>query len=620
MSSKINVNYNLLEISQNPIAPYIIAAFSMVYGTEFQELIKSRVDKTLFIHYKDLDGIVDYREYLKNCKSRELAVEFLRRIGCSVPEKENLNYADSFELMLEWTIDNYLGVSEQAFNRRIDSPTIPLKLFKLDNLSDNDIERKIKLINQIRGKKDDLITYATLNEFESTDEYKKIRDMIFSYETLYEKMLNEFTNWKKSLSHYDEYIEEESERKESILKEKENELYNAVYKLLPNSLKKKINDLSVDEKKKFIIGDNLTNSNSIFEAFSKDNMDILYSDKSPLYEKYWIVNEQIVLFKRLGIDVPDERILGCSCDKDVQEYRKFIERKEIWSLIPEASICEKIACLHANISKETVDDYYCTSESFLKMIRYFSNDESTRNYFYNVLKRKKVYVSAFTEFDSVNNCDSIIPFLCYTVRPSSGGCLAFALFHEFGHVIDYNDNGSAFESAEELLKDSDKGNPYSKKYRYYERFNEAINDIFTLEAIKILNSKGIYLLEEKNLTSRYLEDVNTSKIVKDMIRPLIKKFRKQVVTVKLTSIRSELTDYVGEENFNELVDAVNKVDYLVSLGLREMLAARRETALVRDYYKELDRVSKIYVKMDEYYSNHFNSSDAVKPLCYNKRT
>lgn len=599
MSSKINVNYNLLKISQNPIAPYVIAAFSMVYGAELQEIIKDRINKNLFLHYVNLEGIKDYVNYLKSCKSKELAVEFLRRIGYKVPEKNSLNYADDFEEKLECLIDNYLGTSNQAFNRGINSPTIPLKLVKVKNLNNENKIKKVKLINQIRDNKNDLITTEVLKKFEDTDEYKKILDLISVFEDIYDEMLEEFKKWEKSLKYYDNYIREESRRKKLILNKNGNELYNKVLEMLPKALKEKIESLAFNERTAFILGEDFTENKSIFEAFSKKNMTSLYDEDSPLYEKYWIVNEQINFLKSLGIDVPVEEILGCSCHEDVQEYIDFLERDDI--LIPDATVCENIASLHKDTSEETIKEFYYTSEAFLKLVKHFYNDEKTKEYFYKTIKKRKIFVSAFLKYDSLKNCNTIESFLCYTVGLKSGGSLAYALLHEFGHVIDYSKNGCGFENIDDLSENGN-GNSYDKRYRYYERFNEALNDIFTLEAIKILNEKEVYLLEEKSLTSKQLEDINTSKIIKDLIRPLLEKYRSYVTDVKVTADKNRLTDFVGEKNFENLVDAVNKVDYLVSMGLREMLAIGRETNVVKEYYRELDRVSDIYVKMDEYYS------------------
>lgn len=615
MSTNMNINYNLLKIGHEAMVPYIVAAFSMVYGTQYQVLIKKRCEKGLFLPYLNLEGIEDYTKYLKKAKSKELAVEFLKRIGYSVPDKEDLNFADNLDTNLERLINNYLGPSEYSFNNDSNSPTVPLKLFSDDCLDKENIVKKVRLINQLRGRKENLVVYQTLKDFEKTDEYIKIKDSVLQLERIYNDLKNEFTKWEEEIKHYNNFILEEKLRKKEIFSRGETALYNEILGLIPTPLKERINHLPFEEQIHILIGEDFTRDKSVFAAFSQKNMDSLCSEDTPLYEKYWIVNEQITLFRRLGIEIPDEKILGCGCEENVQEYKNFLNKDEIKALIPDANSCEKIANSHQSIAADIIKKYNYTNVSFRKIISLFSDDCRTKEYFYRTIKERTICVSVFTENNPITNHNSVIPFLCYTVRPGSAGRLAYTLMHEFGHIIDYSENGSAFETIEDLGETNKSINPYDNRYRIYERFNETINDIFALEAIEILNSKGIYLLEEKKLTSVQLENLNTNKILKDMLRPLIKKFRKHIVEVKLTSRRNKLTDYIGEKNIYDLVDAINKVDYFITMGLCKHLEAGLNTSIVQNYYKELERVNEIYLRIDDYYNRQINNLD-VK--CYKK--
>ena len=55
---------------------------------------------------------------------------------------------------------------------------------------------------------------------------------------------------------------------------------------------------------------------------------------------------------------------------------------------------------------------------------------------------------------------------------------------------------------------------------------------------------------------------------------------------------------VGKENFEQLNDVINKVDYLVSKGLRSGL--KDTNPLVQEYYKEAEKLEKIYINMEKY--------------------
>ena len=110
-------------------------------------------------------------------------------------------------------------------------------------------------------------------------------------------------------------------------------------------------------------------------------------------------------------------------------------------------------------------------------------------------------------------------------------------------------------------------NPYNKQKRKYERINENITDIFTIEARKILQNKGIYMIEDKEHTDNDAENCNTYEITKTMLKPLLNRYRRQVIKARITGDRQQLYDTIGEENFEELNDAINKVDYLLNQGL-----------------------------------------------------
>ena len=178
--------------------------------------------------------------------------------------------------------------------------------------------------------------------------------------------------------------------------------------------------------------------------------------------------------------------------------------------------------------------------------------------------------------------------------------------HESGHIIDQSPKGTGFETFDNLGKNC-KRNPYDSAFRKYEKFNETLNDIFTIEAIKILQDQGIYLLEPKEFTSLDTINCNTSLITKNLLQPLLQKFRKQVIKAKINSEPEELITYIGEDNFEELVDAVNKVDYLSRNDVVFKIDKYPEDAMVIEYFQQVEKVKQIYINIDRYYANKFGS-------------
>lgn len=85
---------NILDIDINDSLPYIIDAFSEVYGEEYRDVITDRIcNKTYFFMYNNVEGIDNYLYFLKSCKARELSIKFLDKIGIDVSKYKDISYA-----------------------------------------------------------------------------------------------------------------------------------------------------------------------------------------------------------------------------------------------------------------------------------------------------------------------------------------------------------------------------------------------------------------------------------------------------------------------------------------------------------------------------------------------
>ena len=107
-------------------------------------------------------------------------------------------------------------------------------------------------------------------------------------------------------------------------------------------------------------------------------------------------------------------------------------------------------------------------------------------------------------------------------------------------------------------------NRYDPRYRKYERLNETITDLFAIEARKRLHERGVYLLEDEGLSTDDLQNANTNLELKRMLEPLIKNYREEVIRSIITGDTTILTDKIGKDNFEELNDCINAVDFVLS--------------------------------------------------------
>ena len=176
---------------------------------------------------------------------------------------------------------------------------------------------------------------------------------------------------------------------------------------------------------------------------------------------------------------------------------------------------------------------------------------------------------------------------------------------ENGHVIDQTQKGTGFESFDDV--GDNERNPYDNTFRKYEKFNETQNDIFTQEAVKILQDQGIYLIEPKEFTKLDYSNRNTPAITKKLLQPLVQKFRQHIIRAKINTNPEELIMYIGENNFEELVDTVNKVDYLLRNGVKFKMDKFPEDAMVKEYFQQIERAKQIYINIDNYYANKFGN-------------
>lgn len=243
------------------------------------------------------------------------------------------------------------------------------------------------------------------------------------------------------------------------------------------------------------------------------------------------------------------------------------------------------------------------TEEFEEMKKLFSKfpvEGDVENDAFYLLNQGKVFVTINPEK----------PVLFYTIL--EGGGLDYTMLHEFCHVIEKHSKGKEkIGSGFDITKEK---NPYRPEKRKYERLNENITDIFSIRATKILHEREEYLLEPKEIVLSNIMDVNTSSITKNMLMPFLKRYKQEIIRARITGDINSLLEVVGKDNFEELNDCINVVDYFIyEKGLSKILEKRAnndrkekekdiestEEEVIEEYEKQLQRLDRIYISMEE---------------------
>lgn len=289
--------------------------------------------------------------------------------------------------------------------------------------------------------------------------------------------------------------------------------------------------------------------------------------------------------------------LETTINTDTDCYEDIIKKRKIKKLFPSKKTAEKISTLRNNMLNEAKKEYYYTQYDLEKYPSYIKNDR------YNAICTNEICICSSITFD-YTSFDSTLYF---TTRYAEYGILDYILLHEFGHAITTSIfNNTLFIGFKiGTSKNGAENNPYDKQYKKYERLDENITDIFAIDALEILRNKGIYMLEGENVIKGMdeIRNHNTSQITKNLLRPFIQKYRKQIIEARITGNNTKLLATIGKENFEELNDAINKLDYLIYLeGIYsiEYINKESDNENIVECYNQLQRVQKIYSNMDNY--------------------
>ena len=593
-----------LDFDFKSLSPYVIDAFSSVYGEEYRSIISDRINKSIIIPYHDIDGLNGYVKYLLDCKSREFSIRFLEEIGIDVSAYKRDNYGEPLDSAVQnilWPLILNYGFAKVA---ELHSPLLAF-------VSDNKVSPvilfryKINLFNYLIGDKQNIINEDNYKAFTKTDKYLELLKKVNKYALVYKKLLSEYREWEKQIVPLREYIYEENVRKDRILKKARSEFFKKIFDYLPVEVRNAASNKIIVKPIDIILGKSDILLETSIEFFSSKYFEKLKSSDVSSHEKHKIIYQQISFLKSLGVIFP--RYVSYYVDGDINNYLSFLNKDGIREYVPSFETVDYISTVRKKMSEDAIREYYMTRKDFVDAMKLldgvivlpdYNNNRNKSDYVYRQMRDRTVCIMGYGGYD--RNAD-FCSIMFYTVKLNGEGYLFQTFMHECGHIIDQNLNkGSGFDLLDIIVE----ANPYNRDNRKYEIFNEAINDIFTIEAVEFLKSQGIYLIEPKEFILPSISERNTSLFIRGLLDPLVELFKPQVIKAKINSDPQELTKYIGEDNFEELVDIVNKIDFLFENGylIKEGNSSLDDMNI--EYQMQIERIIQVYASIFDYANIH----------------
>ena len=583
---------NLFNADYDKIKEMVIDAYTAIYGKEYEYHIRLSIKNSIVFSYYDSDGMLEYINYLKDCKKRELLLKYLDHIGVNV-EYNRSNYSVPFS-------DEILRVLEKtvnftfAFNNYLEDYC---SLYSFDeeyeDKNSRNISNRLSVINFILEKEGLSIAPEDLDSFIKTEKYQEILKIIGDYRDYYDALSDEFSCWEKEIVDLEKLYYQERKRNIDVLILKREELLRKIYEKLPIPIKKTLEDKDIETQLKIIFGNDL---NTGITAFSSETLEALKDKSISLTNKIWtVVFNQMFFLRNFDIDLPFNFKNNIKTEEDLEYYLNFINELRNKGFLPSLDAIDSMQELIKENDEEALDLYLKSRFDFLEV------ENNHHNFIYkmfcDVVREKLIQVSRVILSDDQNN-RYVKPYIHFAYLKGSSGALDFLTLHEFGHAIDCSETRCGFNDHFYI------NNPYDSRFLYYERFNEVITDCFALEALEYLHGLDIYLFDTKETCQLNCSNINTSHLLKELVQPLIGMCREDVVEAKIFANPTILADSIGADNYEELVDIVNKVDYFVHCGLEEKLKSEPNSQLCIDYFEQKRRAEATYEAIGEYYKDH----------------
>ena len=227
-----------LNISQ--FIPQIVDIYTELLGVEYRDIIQDRIERTVYINYTTSEGIRDYYCYLRNCKSKELGLQFLREIGVQTKEEQQKSYAEPYlessrELLLEYLGSSFtrVGFFDEEYSYsgvKSFDPERRKKAQDIDKKNGNNDEQRflqicqIRMINYLRGSNE--LNEENYEKFCQTEEFRRLKSVIEGYVEIYKRLVTEYKEYEKQIEYLRNYYQEENTRRQMIAEKYDNDWTN----------------------------------------------------------------------------------------------------------------------------------------------------------------------------------------------------------------------------------------------------------------------------------------------------------------------------------------------------------------------------------------------------------
>lgn len=558
----------------------IIEAYTNVYGDKYRDIITNRINSSMIYMYDDSIFIEDHVKFLRHCKRNMYRVQLLTKLGINVKEEYKNNYVKCLPKGYENIIKILIGK-----NQFKDINNAPICNFT----KDDNIEEKIDIINLFLKEK---ITIKNYDEFKKTIKYSQILYVVRKLAKLYQEQIKDYEEFKDGFKNELDIVKKYRENNNNLCHEKMLDVIKEIYPLLPINLQNMLNDKSDNELIKIIYSDNNVIETPIFVFFNEDNMKLLEKLKDGSIEARTIRSYQFDYLRKLGIQIP--QVFVNDLANNLKEYFDFINKLEI---IPNKDNMIKIDEIGKRKALEYKKDMIIKNDSYAPIFDYTLNNtlssdwERTEIIVFDTLYNHVNCTSIFKDKD-----DKYVPAI-FISKDCNSGYRSYTFIHEIGHAIGIDsDNLTAFRNMPDYLE----RNKYESKYRKYERFNETLVDIFALRALSYLEGNDIFIIEDKEVTNHDRININTPWILKQALVPLIANYRKEIIDFKLNANLYILINAIGKDNFEELIDIINKLDYLNDQKIYLETIDDDLDDINNKIKNELIRLSLLYKKIDKY--------------------
>ena len=587
------ININLLNINFKEFLPHIIDAYTSVYGEDYRDTIEYKINNAIIYQYSNYIGLENYINNLKTYKKKELIIKYLKLCNILNKEDEKLDYENIYKKYNLSFID---------INSLDDMNTSSIFKFNPDKFD----EAFINVTKDILGKMfKNVLEYE---DYKKSEEFNKDLDRINEVKILFIDLIKEYNEWLVDLLECEDYIEQERNKHDDFFNKSEEDICNSLVYKLPKHIQEIFLKLSKNKRMNILVGN--SKEEALIDSFSRKNIDLLDMDTQD-YLKYSIIKRQKRYLEEIGISIPKELIFTRG-KNEIKEWIKFINSKDVKKFLPYSDIIEEIIINRETKREKYENEYIRFKEDYQKIINdlYINQKSNTTisnevlREIYYIIKNNNICVSINSE-DYNTNYSSI---MFYTIVGSMFGNLHFCLLHEFGHVIDQNNDKIGLEAQIELSSAVD------DRYRKYEILNEVLTDIYAIDAKKYLENKGIYLMENDTISEKDESDFNTSMYLKKLLEPFVNKYKKYISKSKINSSPEELYNYIGESNYEELNDIINRLQKIIEEYYISGENEKEDLESRKDYIDEVNKLNKLYASMDEYYQNIIGSIDNKKSM------